>query len=488
MRRIAVIILVILLIPVFLVTFTVTHEMGHTILARGLGDPDSVFYLARIEEHSACLGCNIYDASKLSWGGNLIVSLGGLIATQFAALTALFLLGSDQEKRFLRRILASFALGFAFLDVPVQVIQGLLYNLNHQTFPTNVDLVDCMLLVQEKVGASQLLLKGLLTAAGIIYLSGFVWLYKAKKAARLSKHRSEHNLPGIKRVRRRPMNKSTNEEATILSLEQAAMERWRNGDPWGFVEISAEDICYVDPGLSRPIHGLEEYKAYMRQIEGKIHYQGSEFIDPRVVLVEDAAVLSYNYRSSALTEEGEILSQTPWNASEVYFRRDNQWRIVHTHWSYIRHKLPERVEIQIPVQISPVKYEGLLGELMRLEAGAMERWGKGDPWGFSEISAPAVTYFDTGTKQRINGREALKAEYAQREGKILYDVMDFVEPRVQTCGDMAVLFYRFLSTWLKPDGSISQRTPWNCSEIFVRMDGQWRITHTHWSFIKGERI
>ena len=25
---------------------------------------------------------------------------------------------------------------------------------------------------------------------------------------------------------------------TILSLEKGAMERWRNGDPWGFVEIS----------------------------------------------------------------------------------------------------------------------------------------------------------------------------------------------------------------------------------------------------------
>jgi len=25
------------------------------------------------------------------------------------------------------------------------------------------------------------------------------------------------------------------------------MERWRNGDPWGWLEISAEDILYIDP-------------------------------------------------------------------------------------------------------------------------------------------------------------------------------------------------------------------------------------------------
>jgi len=275
---------------------------------------------------------------------------------------------------------------------------------------------------------------------------------------------------------------------TILSLERGAMERWRNGDPWGFVEISAEDMTYVDPYLTKPISSLEEFTAYMKQIEGKIHYQGSEFIDPRVVVVGDAAVLSYNYRSSVITQEGKVASQTPWNATEVYFRRGNQWKIVHTHWSYLLHKLPEDVEVPIPIQLSPREFEGVLGEVMALESAAMERWRKGDPWGFIEISAPEVTYFDTGTPQRINGREALRAEYAQREGKIFYDVMDFIDPRVQVCGELTVLAYRFLSTRLNQDGSVSNRTPWNCTEVFVRTDGQWRIIHTHWSFIKGERI
>ena len=275
---------------------------------------------------------------------------------------------------------------------------------------------------------------------------------------------------------------------TILSLEKGAMERWRNGDPWGFVEISAEDITYVDPGLTRPILGLEEFKAYMKQFEGKIRYQGSEFIAPKVVVVGDAAVLSYNYRSSVLTPEGTIISQTPWNATEVYFRRDDQWKIVHTHWSYVLHRLPQSVEVPIPIQLSPTKFEGVLGEVMALESAAMERWRKGDPWGFIGIYAPEVTYFDTGTPQRLNGLDALRAEYAQREGKILYDVMDFIAPRVQVCGELAVLTYRFFSTQLNPDGSISSRIPWNCSEVYVRIAGQWRIVHNHWSFIRGERM
>lgn len=276
-------------------------------------------------------------------------------------------------------------------------------------------------------------------------------------------------------------------DSTILSLEQAAMERWRNGDPMGFVEISSEDICYVDPGLTKPILGLEAFEAYMHQLVGKIHYQRSEFIDPMVVELGEAAMLTYNYRSSTLAPEGRVSSETLWNATEVYFRRAGEWKIVHTHWSFIHHKVPDMVEIPLPVVSSRFEYVGLMGELMRLESAAMERWREGDPWGFVELYAPQVTYFDTGTPQRINGREALSAEYQQREGKIFYEVMDFIEPWVLVCGDLAVLFYRFLSTRLNPDGSIASRTPWNSTEIYVRMAGNWKIIHNHWSHIRGER-
>jgi len=273
----------------------------------------------------------------------------------------------------------------------------------------------------------------------------------------------------------------------ILSLEKSAMERWRNGDPMGFVELSAEDILYVDVGQTKPIQGLEALRAYMQKLEGMIHYQKSEFIAPKVVISGDAALLTYNYRSSVFSPEGAVISQTPWNATEVYFIREGEWKIVHNHWSFINHKLPDHVEIPLPIPSTPVEYDGVLGELLRLERAAMERWRKGDPWGFVELYAPGVTYFDTGTPRRINGRQAMIREYKKREGKIFYDVMDFIEPSVQVCGDMAVLFYRFLSTWLNPGGSVLKRIPWNCTEIYRRMDGSWKIIHNHWSFICGER-
>ncbi len=247
------------------------------------------------------------------------------------------------------------------------------------------------------------------------------------------------------------------------------------------------DIIYTDVGQTEPIIGLDAYREYMRQIEGQVHYQRSEFINPKIVRVGDAALLTYNYRSAVLSDDGEEVSHTPWNTTEVFFYRDGQWKTVHTHWSYINQKLPERVVVPVPVENPSIIYQGVLAELMALESGAMERWRKGDPWGFIEISDEDVTYFDTGTPQRINGREALRAEYEPRAGKTCHDVMDFVDPQVRVCGDLAVLFYRDLTTWLGADGSVVRRTPWNCTEVFQRKDGDWKIIHTHWSFIKGER-
>ena len=165
---------------------------------------------------------------------------------------------------------------------------------------------------------------------------------------------------------------------------------------------------------------------------------------------------------------------------------DGKWKIVHTHWSYINHRLPEQTEVPVLVKQPTMEYNGALGELMALESAAMERWRKGDPWGFTDICAPDVTYFDTGTPKRIDGLEALKAEYAKRVGKIHYDVMEFIDPKVQSYGDAAVLFYRFFSTYLNADGSIARRIPWNCTEVFSKIDGEWKIVHTHWSYINGE--
>jgi len=33
----------------------------------------------------------------------------------------------------------------------------------------------------------------------------------------------------------------------IIALEKAALERWMNGDVYGYLELYAEDVTYFDP-------------------------------------------------------------------------------------------------------------------------------------------------------------------------------------------------------------------------------------------------
>ena len=274
-------------------------------------------------------------------------------------------------------------------------------------------------------------------------------------------------------------------ERELMGLENGAMERWRNGDPMGWAEIAAPEATYVDPGLTKPVVGHDEYSRYLEALKGKIHYQGSEYSHPKAAVYGDVAVLTYSYQATDREPNGTTRRYPAWNTTEVYARLNGAWKIIHTHWSHIRHIAPDRVEVPVPVSRIPDEKASVLGELLRLEAAAMERYRKGDPLGFADISIPAVTYFDSRTSGRVEGLAALKAEMAQRTGKIHYDVMDFVEPIVQVHGDAAVLFYRFFSTSLRPDGSVAGRTAWDCSEVFAKIDGQWRIVHTHWSLIGG---
>jgi len=273
----------------------------------------------------------------------------------------------------------------------------------------------------------------------------------------------------------------------ILKLEDSAMEEWRKGNPMRWIEISAEDVIYIDPGLSAPIVGKEAFVRYLEPLKGKIFYDQSEYVKPHAALCGSTAVLTYNYHSLTKNPKGQLQRKSFWNTTEVYRLIEGDWKIVHTHWSFIRHHLPESLEVKIPVLAKEGEsLRGIAAEILRLETTAMERWRKGDPSGFLEISAPEVTYFDTGTPARLNGYAELKKEYDKRVGKIHYDVMEFVSPRVQIWEDSAVLFYQYFSTTLNPDGTIKSRTPWNCTEVYAKTAG-WKIVHTHWSYINGQR-
>ncbi len=115
-------------------------------------------------------------------------------------------------------------------------------------------------------------------------------------------------------------------------------------------------------------------------------------------------------------------------------------------------------------------------EIIAMEKAALDRWGKGDPDGFLEISAPEVVYFDPYLEMRIDGLDALRALYETIRGKVHFDRFELLNPRVILCGDLAILTFNYASYV----GEEASR--WNCTEGYRRVGGRWMIVQTHWSY------
>lgn len=116
---------------------------------------------------------------------------------------------------------------------------------------------------------------------------------------------------------------------TVIGLESAALERWGNGDPSGFLEICAPDVVYFDPGRKIRLDGRTALEEFYESIRGMVSYERFELLNPLVQVVGSAAVLTFNYVS--YSKEG---SASPWNCTEVYRRTGDKWEIIQTHWSY----------------------------------------------------------------------------------------------------------------------------------------------------------
>lgn len=120
--------------------------------------------------------------------------------------------------------------------------------------------------------------------------------------------------------------------------------------------------------------------------------------------------------------------------------------------------------------------------LVAIERGAMDRWGNGDPRGYLEIYAPDVTYFDEGTGRRVDGLKSMEEYLLPRAGKIKIDHYEIVGAKVQRNGDMAVLSFIMVTYGKEPGPGFSM----NSTEVYERIDGKWKIVHSHWSNTKPE--
>lgn len=133
--------------------------------------------------------------------------------------------------------------------------------------------------------------------------------------------------------------------------------------------------------------------------------------------------------------------------------------------------------------------DNALNELVARERAALDRWVTGDPDGYLEIMAPEVTYFDPHQAKRTDGLNAMVALL----GPIRNVTLPFTEPRyemidptVQRYGDVALLTFNLVNYGKVSGQPETILARWNSTEVYRRIDGQWKIVHSHWSFTKPE--
>ena len=123
-------------------------------------------------------------------------------------------------------------------------------------------------------------------------------------------------------------------------------------------------------------------------------------------------------------------------------------------------------------------------EIIALERAALDRWGKGDPGGYFELMAADQTYFDPMTEKRIDGQDSLKQYIAPFTGKISIERVEMLDPKVQRVGDLAVLTFNLNDYGAQLAGGPKTTVRWNSTEVYQRINGAWKIMHSHWSYVK----
>jgi ketosteroid isomerase-like protein len=122
-------------------------------------------------------------------------------------------------------------------------------------------------------------------------------------------------------------------EQAIIAQERRALEQWSKGNTLGYLEVDADDVTYFDDiGAHARVDGFEAMRAYLTSLEGKIPPHRYEMLEPKVQLYGDIGILTLRYE--AYGTDPRPLSR--WKATSVYRRANDEWRIVHAHWSLVK--------------------------------------------------------------------------------------------------------------------------------------------------------
>jgi hypothetical protein len=116
----------------------------------------------------------------------------------------------------------------------------------------------------------------------------------------------------------------------VLTLERKALDGWQAGNPDPCLAIADPEITYFHVITGKRLDGLAAVKALFESYRGKSLFDSYEMADPKVQGNADTIVLTYILVRHV---GGET---TRWNSTQIYQRKKEGWRVVHSHWSVTR--------------------------------------------------------------------------------------------------------------------------------------------------------
>ena len=116
----------------------------------------------------------------------------------------------------------------------------------------------------------------------------------------------------------------------ILTLERKALDGWMSGNPDALLGAMDPEITYYHVIVGRRLDGLPAVTALFEGYRGRPLFDSYEIADPKVQVTGDTAVLSY----VLVRHVGSLTDR--WSATQVYIRRKDGWRVIHSHWSDVR--------------------------------------------------------------------------------------------------------------------------------------------------------
>jgi Calcium/calmodulin dependent protein kinase II association domain len=116
----------------------------------------------------------------------------------------------------------------------------------------------------------------------------------------------------------------------ILALERKALDGWQAGNPDAMLAISDPGITYFHVMTDSRLDGLPALRALVEAYRGRPLFDSYEMDGAKVQEAGDTAVLTYILVRHVGT------ATTRWNSTQVYQRKKDGWRVIHSHWSTTR--------------------------------------------------------------------------------------------------------------------------------------------------------